>query len=563
MRHRLLALLEHGARRLGIDPHQYWHLLRVSLLLDFRRQNALSSGQSTPSALLTTCLVYGIFSLLLALFTFRVLDLFHYSLIFLSYSMLMIAFIVLSEFGATIVSPDDYEILGHRPITSRTYFAVKLSNLLFYILMIGSALNVFPAFLGAFSESAERLFPLIYFPVALLACLFSAMLVVLLYGALLRVINYEKFKDALVYVQIAFSFLVLFGYQVILRAMPYWEQEATAGSRRAILIMPPGWFAGLVQVGLGHWERDFVLWAGWSMLMTGFLVGAGLRSFSLEYSFHLARLRAATAERRRARSPFRRRMARALERLLARSPEERAAFYFVRRMLRRDRTLKLRLYPALGFPIAFVVLGILEKGLTDPFLPSKRFPSVAFFMVLVGPLLVLNFHALLPYSSEHAAAWLFRVTPVRDLVRFFAGVKKAFLVALILPLFLLIGAALSWFWTPWHAFLHAALGFALSYIFLGIAFLFYRGGFPFSQEPMKMTQTRQMTLTFLCLPLFGAFFFLFYMLYKYAEGPFLALGLFLLLGWILNRAADQRAARATRAQQELEGEVLEWFDDLS
>lgn len=86
MRHRLLALLEHGARRLGIDPHQYWHLLRVSLLLDFRRQNALSSGQSTPSALLTTCLVYGIFSLLLALFTFRVLDLFHYSLIFLGSS---------------------------------------------------------------------------------------------------------------------------------------------------------------------------------------------------------------------------------------------------------------------------------------------------------------------------------------------------------------------------------------------------------------------------------------------------------------------------------------------
>ncbi|MCS6816451.1 MAG: hypothetical protein N0A16_10265 [Blastocatellia bacterium] len=560
---RLIAWLERLARRLGIDPHQYWHLLHVSLILDFRRQSALSAGQDMRSPLLMTCLIYGIFSLIFALFTFRTLELFHYSLIFLAYSMLMVAFIVLSEFGATIVSPDDYEILGHRPISSRTYFAAKLSNLLFYVLLIGSALNVFPALLGAFSDAEKRSFPFAYFPVALLASLFSAMLIVLLYGALLRVINYERFKDVLVYVQIVFSFVVIFGYQVILRAMPYWEQEGLAESRRAILLTPPGWFASLVQIGLGQWERDYMLWAGWGMLMTGVLVGAGLRSFSLEYSFHLARLRAATAERWRARSPIRRRIARALERLVARSPEERAAFYLIRRMLRRDRALKLRLYPALGFPIAFIALGIAEKSLTDPFLPSKRFPSTAFFTLLVGPLLIMNFQALLPYSQEHAAAWLFRVTPVRDLVRFFAGVRKAFLIFLLLPLFLLIGASFAWFWKPWHAFLYAVLGFALSYIFLGIAFLFYRGGFPFSQEPAKMTQTRQVTLAFLSMPIFGVFLTILYVLSKHPKWLIVALGLILLLGWILNRAADRRAAHATWMQQELEGGLFQRLEEPS
>jgi len=563
MSRRLLGGVECLARRLGIDPHQYWHLLRVSLVLDFRRQSALSTGQDMRSPLVMTCVVYGIFSLLFALFTFRTLELFHYSLIFLSYSMLMIAFIVLSEFGATIVSPEDYEILGHRPIGSRTYFAAKLSNLLFYVLLIGSALNVFPALLGAFSDSDERAFPFVYFPVALLACLFSAMLVVLLYGALLRVINYERFKDVLVYVQIVFSFLLVFGYQVILRAMPYWEQRAHDESRRVLLLAPPGWFAGLVQIGLGQWERDYVLWAGWGMLMTGVLVGAGLRSFSLEYSWHLARLRAATAERRRARSLFRRRIARAFERIWARGPEARAAFYFVRRMLRRDRTLKLRLYPALGFPIAFIVLGIMEKSLSDPFLPSKRFPSATFFTALVGPMLVMNFQALLPYSQEHAAAWLFRVAPVRDLVRFFAGIRRAFLVSLLLPLFLLLGIALSMFWAPTHAFLHAAFGFAFSYLFLGIAFLFYRGGFPFSQEPAKMTQTRQVAFAFLSMPLLGAFLALLYVLYKRPGWLIVALGLLLLLGWVVNRAADHRAARATQRQQELEGGPFEWLEESS
>ena len=57
----LLTLAERAARRMGIDPHQYWHLLRISLVLDFRRQSAVSSGQSTQSALLMTCLVFGFF----------------------------------------------------------------------------------------------------------------------------------------------------------------------------------------------------------------------------------------------------------------------------------------------------------------------------------------------------------------------------------------------------------------------------------------------------------------------------------------------------------------------
>lgn len=546
MSRRFLVSLERAARRFGIDPHQYWHLLRISLLVDFRRQSAVASDQPTRSALLMTCFVFGLFSLVLALFAFRTLSSFHYSLLFLAYSMLMIAFIVLSEFGVTIISPDDYVILGARPITSRTYFAVKLSNLLFYVFLIGSSLNIFPAVIGAFSDFADWRFPLIYFPVALWAGLFSAMLVVLLYGAVLRTVTYEKFKDVLVYIQVVFSFFVFFGYQLLLRAMPYLEQGQHGGGRRVALLIPPGWFAGLVHVGLGQWERDYLLWAGWGVLMTGVLIGVGVRSFSLEYSQHLAQLHAVTAERRRLR---RRVPLRVWERLMGNSPEERVAFSFVRQMLRRNRTLKLRLYPALGFPIAFLVIGIVEKNLADPFLSGSPVSSVVFFTALVGPLLVLNFHALLPYSEEHTAAWLFRVAPVRDLSRFFAGAKKAFLVSILLPLSLITGGLFSMFWAPTHAFLHAAVGFVLSYLFLGIVFLFYRGGFPFSQEPAKMAQTRQVALAFLSMPLWGAMFVLIYILYKHPRWLFGALGLLLALGWIVNRVGDQRAARATWAQQ--------------
>lgn len=554
---KLLTAARRLLSRWGIDPDQYWSLLRISLILDFRRQSPLQGGGSAQSALAMTCVVYGLFSLLLALLSFRSLTPFYYSLLFLSYGMAMIAFIILSEFGATIINPDDYEILGHRPISSRTYFLAKLSNLLFYIVLIGSSLNFFPALLGAFSDSSSGLFPLVYFPAALLASLFSAVLVVLFYGVLLRAIPYERFKDALVYLQIAFSFLIFFGYQLIARAMPYLERNSDPTFQRALMLIPPGWFAGLVQLGLGQWQRDYVLWAGWGLLATGILATASVRSFSLDYALYLAHVRARRAASGPKRPSVRRRLVRPLERLFLKSPEERAAFYFVRQMLRRNRILKLRLYPALGFPVAYLAIGVWENTMSDPYSSTQRLPWAAFFLNMVGPLLVLNFHALLPYSEEHAAAWLFRAAPVRDLRGIFTGAKKALLVSLLGPLFVLLGIVLSWFWTPSHAFLHATFGFLMSYLFLGIVFLFYRGGFPFSQEPIKSVQTGQMVLGFSALPLMGALFFLQYVFSKNPGGLLGVMGGFLLVGWLLNRIADRKAARATRRRYEREGGTFE------
>ena|SRR5580765_2052649 len=121
----------------------------------------------------------------------------------------------LIEFGLVVISPDDFLILAHRPVSSSTFFAVKFSNLCFYILLLGTSLNVIPALVGLGSHGSRWYFPLVYLAVSTVASLFVAGFIVVLYGLVLRRVNYEKFKDLLVYVQIGFSFLFFFGYQIV------------------------------------------------------------------------------------------------------------------------------------------------------------------------------------------------------------------------------------------------------------------------------------------------------------------------------------------------------------
>src|SRR6266404_2866102 len=207
--------------RWGVHAAQYHWLLQASLRMDFRSTNTLSTGSGsspTKSALLVNGALNSLFSLIIAVsLVAGGASAFFFNVVAIGYAMVMLAMSILIEFGLVVISPDDFLILAHRPVSSRTFFAVKFSNLCFYILILGASLNVIPALVGLGSQDSRWYFPLVYLAVSTVASLFVAGFIVALYGLVLRRVNYEKFKDLLVYVQIAFSFFFFFGYQVVPR----------------------------------------------------------------------------------------------------------------------------------------------------------------------------------------------------------------------------------------------------------------------------------------------------------------------------------------------------------
>ena len=132
--------------RWGVDALQYHWLLQASLKMDFRSTNPMHRRSGgTRSALRSTVLVNLIFSGMMSLLLAWRFGTFFFAVIMLGYSMAMLAMMILTEFGLAVISPDDHLILAHRPISSRTFLAVRFSNLMFYVLILGLSLSIVPS----------------------------------------------------------------------------------------------------------------------------------------------------------------------------------------------------------------------------------------------------------------------------------------------------------------------------------------------------------------------------------------------------------------------------------
>ena len=496
--------------RWGVDADQYHWLLQVSLQMDFRSKSSLQGGREssgTKSALLQTGLMNLIFSLVIAV-SLRAAGVgtFFFSAVTFGYSMTMLAMSILMEFGLAVISPDDFLILAHRPISSRTFFAVKCSNLLFYVLALDLSLNLVPSLVGWTFTDARWHFPLAFLAVAVLAGIFVAAGVAALYGLLLQRVNYERFKDLLAWCQVAFSFLFFFGYQLIPRLVGkvhgfHIEDVPTVFA----VALPPFWFASLLEVTLGHFSWLAAALGSVAALGMMLLLPRLLHSVSLDYSDQISRMISAGAQTEtKLITPGKGSLTRWLERIVLPDLEERAIFHFLLTMLRRNRLLKMQLYPNFGIVLALFALALLQhEKLADPFTGvaagyDTMLPVMTFLFAGMG------LAASLPYSDEYQGGWIFHVAPIARPGRFLKAVKKAVALVLFAPLSALNVALFSFFWPLAHAVAITLYGLAIGLVTLQVMLFWFRD-YPFSRKIEKGTQSRRFATVFVMMMFLGVF----------------------------------------------------------
>jgi ABC-2 type transport system permease protein len=484
--------------RWGVDALQYHHLLQCSLKMDFRSTNPLMKGRSeTKSALRQTAwmnLFFGGFMSILLAFT---ADAFFFTVLMIGYAMAMLAMMILMEFGLVVVSPDDYLILAHRPISSRTFFAVRFSNLMFYVLILSLSLNAAPTLLGTFCRDSRWFFPPVYLAVSTAAAVFTAGVVIALYGLFMRWVHYERLKDLLVYCQIVFSFLFFFGYQMV----PRLAQTARATGIEQFthgwgVLFPSVWFAGLLELGLGRWSWESLLTGGMALLMMALVMPWLFRAISLDYSEQVGRMMTASGKsvRTKRAGAAKETWTGWLTRLLCRDVEERAFFGFIVTMLRRNRQLKMQLYPNFGIMIAMLVLAVLDrKHLSDPFSGQGGGNMAISFSAMAFMFGGMGLAAILPYSDEYAGAWLFQTAPLAKAQMILKAVKKATVLFFFMPLLLLTILIFSFLWPVLHAVEFGLFGLLIGLTVLQLALLKFRG-FPFSKKPEKGAQSGRFVL---------------------------------------------------------------------
>jgi ABC-2 type transport system permease protein len=536
--------------RFGVDAQQYHFLLQASLKLDFRSAGSVLKPEQqsqTASALKLTLLLNLIFSVILSLVMLAASkSTFVFSTMLLGYSMVMVAMSVLIEFGLAVISPDDFQVLAHRPISSRTFFAVKSSNLLFYVLLLGTSLNLVPALVGVAVRESQWHFPLAYFLVASVASVFVAGTMVALYGLLLRTLRYERFKDLLVYAQIAFSFMFFFGFQVFPRLLGDVKAFTAQDVVRSWAVgFPSVWFAGVVEVMLGNISGQTLALGALAVIVCVVILPLALKNVSLDYSEQLSRIAASSSKAKSGAAVTRRSGASAwFNRFLLRDSEERAFFYFFLRMFRRNRLLKLQILPNFGVAIAMMAVALLQGDkLQNPF-EKTAFSMAAMFPVIAFVFAGMGVTTALPYSDEYQGGWIFPLVPIGNRAKILTALKKVVVLLLFVPLFVINWILFACFW-PWRdAFSQSVYALVIG-LFAFQLLLFMVGDFPFSRKLEKGAASKRFMFVFVIYGIVGVAVALPYLV---ASRPiwFFALVVALLgIAWLLGHFNNRRYVRKT------------------
>ena len=424
-----------------IDRVQLRALLKCYWRLSTRGRVARAMGRGGKRrGLIFVLAMYVVVGFVTSMVAFSRTDIFTYTIIIHAMTFFVVGTAVTSESGDILFNANESDVLVHRPISPRTLLLAKTINLVVFTLVLAMALNLFPTLFGVAISGARVWFPAIHLLSMILLCVFCAAAVVCVYGLVIKFLDREKFDNFAAWSQVAMSILFIGGYQVVPRLLERFEGLSLKPYARYLFALPPAWFAGLDSSIAGDMPRGGLL-ALIGLLITALLAYVAIGRLSSSYSEGLAKI---SENVTRAVAPARSRKHRELRNPLLlwwlRDPIELRSFRLASAYMRRDRDIKLRLYPSLAIFVILPVMSLLDR---------KGGLSAFAALLTVWMLALMPYQALqtLQMSQHYQAAEIFSIAPLETAAPVFHGVRKAAMIYLLLPA-LAISALLIGFLIP-------------------------------------------------------------------------------------------------------------------
>jgi ABC-2 type transport system permease protein len=505
----LQSIITNFMQRHGVDARQLATLVVVYLKQDLRGGRAFMQFGAreyvrSNMALLMLSGMYIFFGFLMGAVVFATtLDVFHYSTFIHTFTLLVVALAILAESGNVIFNEKETDVLGHLPISSRTYFAAKVLNLFLFTLLLAAAANLFPAILGVWAIDANLAFGLAHALTSALVALFATALIVVSYGLLMRYVSRERFDSIITYSQVALILFFMFGFQILPRVLGANVMYFTPDFRWYYLLYPPAWFAGMNELLIGNFAPRWLAFAGLATVALVVLGAVAIRKVARDYASFVSSLaysESASASNLndlgRLKPRTEARAERAWKALFLANTTERAVFELVSIYLRRNREVKVRLYPSLAYFIFIPLLAVLTEGLPDPFVNegARAYPLMGALMICYVALTAIEG---MIFSEHHPAAYIYRVAPVAALGDIHNGFRKAVMIWVALPGFAMVFVLYSILWrNPLHAALVLAPWMLITPAVLMVPFL-RREALPLSRKYQKGQQTARNFAVFL------------------------------------------------------------------
>ncbi|HET9234326.1 MAG TPA: hypothetical protein VFP10_09325 [Candidatus Eisenbacteria bacterium] len=450
--------------RLGIDYAQWKVLTRTALKLDLRGAPSLQSEgrrMSGATALLFQIGIYTLMGLVMTVLVTPIRDSSLAGMLLVTYTMFMIGIAALLDHNATIVSADDYAILGFRPIASRTFFAARLTNVLVYTTAMTTLFAYLPVLVTFWQRGAA-----IGFATGLAVyggSTATALAMVASYTWLLRVVGADRLKQILAYVQLVMSTAVYGGYFLLSSVFTSGVRSGLELDRGPWLYFcPPAWYSSYVDLAAGAGSTREVLLAVLSVIVLVLLAFSLLGRLSMDYAERLGGIMTSSRERSVARP--------ASGGWLFRRGEARAVAMLAWSQFRNDTKFQMTVLAILPMTLLYMFIGVRQAesgGVGDPGRIGRDMPLVTVAMLFFPIMLKTS----LVRSDAYRAAWIFFTTPASR-TRLLRSARDMLVVTFLLPYMLICGVAMVWLYREFEPVaIHLILIGLLSYVLLEGAIL--------------------------------------------------------------------------------------------
>lgn len=542
-------LLQH----FGIDGRQFRALLRLAWRIDMRGSKMgfgiQGKGRNPKLTFLATTFFYLLIGFIFAQFNYNAGNAFLGATVTVGGILFMLGGMMLVEYNTIVISPDDYHILGYRPVASRTYFLAKLTNILIYMItftfMLGGPTILVHGFRGGFS--LERLLAA---SVAIFGAGFAVSIgVVVIYGFLLRKISPARLRNVIAYTQFAMSLVIYAGYLVLPNLLQEYAADAQITKTAWLLAAPTSWFAAIVELGYGEHGAFNLAGAGLALLCLLILIRGAISRISLDYAHRIALLSeqpdtspAQTRQRAKRRWPT--------WLGLFSQPESRVVARLVYSQFKYDTRFKISVLGIIPLLLLYLFMGLRESSFPNPFVTGSEgmLQFLAFFFALLMIPMIVKQN--LETSEAYESSWIFYASPAR-LPLIVIATRNLLFVLFTLPCLLLIFALFAYYFDHLgQALLHTLTITAISFIFLQIIYIF-RPKLPFAEPKIRGGRSRLFTVMFFLLPALGLW--ILHLITSNFYDSFVELGMvyavLILLMLVLERIIRWRIYEASRTLQ--------------
>lgn len=435
-------MLERIVERFCDAPTQYRHLLRTEKLVEKR---ALEGRNDLSNLSLAVTCVFGfIMSVLFTFMPFLLpMDTFTFSLIGITMSMMMIGIWMIPYFDILLI-PVHYPVIAHTPVSSRTYFLVKLTRILTYTALLLGSLNLMPAIGGIWVHKGEfslfrLLFPFVYLPVVFMSGFFTIGVMTMFAGYLTKLYSKRTLRNIAQYAQFIFPAFFPVTFILLPRLLPDFSKDELVSVLKWFYVLPNGWFAGTVSLALGEIEQHFLILTGLAVVSTLILVLVPLRNIAKSYTEYLSHLLESGS-----RQKFKIRVKTPLFAKLFRNRTIRAGLCLCAVYMRRDRNMLRQFFASLGTVIMLVVM--LDQGWVLHSFAIGLSPGFSAIFYFVGFSIVGGFIAAIRYSEHWKAAWMLALAPLSTTHDLWRGVQAVGLLYIVTPCTLLMFCIATVLW---------------------------------------------------------------------------------------------------------------------